>query len=105
MNGFSQHLIRCAMVGVCVIYGFAPPAGAAPEEISGGVQQMMTPEEFRPAGSNKLSPDELQKLDAWLQGYRHVAEQAAEKKATARPERTKTDHNLRRLGASFNWIY
>jgi hypothetical protein len=101
MNGFSQHLIRCAMVGLCVIYGFAQPAGAAPEEISGGVQQMMTPEEFRAAGLNKLSPDELQKLDAWLQGYRQVAEQKAEKKATARAERTKMDLIVSRVDGSF----
>jgi hypothetical protein len=33
---------------------------------------------------NKLSADELQKLDAWMQGYRQVTEQTAEKKATAK---------------------
>jgi hypothetical protein len=101
MNGFSQHLIRCAVIGVCVIYGFAKAAGAAPEEISGSIQQMMTPDEFRAAGLNKLSPDELQKLDAWLQGYRQVAEQKAEKKATARAERTKMDLIVSRVDGNF----
>src|SRR5205823_9278081 len=88
MNVFSHSLVRPALVGLCAIFGFADSAGAAREEISGSIQQMMTPEEFNAAGLNKLSPEELQKLDAWLQGYRQVAEQAAEKKATARAERT-----------------
>src|SRR5260370_36870128 len=68
------------MLGVCVIFGCTKPAGAAPEEMSGSIQQMMTPEEFRAAGLNKLSPDELQKLDAWLQGYRETTEKTTEKK-------------------------
>ena len=89
------------MVGLCVIFGFAKPAGAAREEISGSIQQMMTPEEFKAAGLDKLSPEELQKLDAWLQGYRQVAEQVAEKKATARAERTKMDLIVSRVDGSF----
>ena len=84
MNGFSQNLVRTALVALCVIFGFAQPVRAAREEPPGSIQQMMTPEEFSAAGLNKLSPDELQKLDAWLQGYRQVTEQTAEKKATAK---------------------
>ena len=46
---------------------------------------MMTPDEFKAAGLDKLSEDELQHLDAWLQGYRQTAErkasEVAEKKA------------------------
>ena len=104
MNGFSQHLIRCAMVGLCVIFGFAKPAGAARQEISGSIQQMMTPEQFKAAGLNKLSPDELQKLDAWMQGYREVAEAKAEKKATARAERTKMDLIVSRVDGRFDGL-
>ena len=91
MNGFSQNLVRFAFVGLYVIIGFAMPVGAAREEPPGSIQQMMTPEEFKAAGLNKLSPEELQKLDAWMQGYRQVAEQAGEKKGSARAERTKMD--------------
>ena len=42
----------------------------------------MTPDEFRAAGLQKLSPPELEKLNAWLNGER----QKAEKKASAHEE-------------------
>ena len=101
MNGFSQNLVRFAFVGLCVIIGFAMPVGAAREEPPGSIQQMMTPEEFKAAGLNKLSPEELQKLDAWMQGYRQVAEQAGEKKGSARAERTKMDLIVSRVDGTF----
>ena len=52
----------------------------AQDTSSGSIQQMMTPEEFTAAGLNKLSPEERQKLDAWLQGYRETTEKKTEKK-------------------------
>jgi len=48
---------------------FVEPAGAAPPEMSGSIKEMMSPEEFKAAGLNKLSADEIQRLDAWRQGY------------------------------------
>jgi len=54
-----------------------------------------------------LSPEELQKLNAWLQGYREVAEKTAEKKATARAakvERTKMDLLVSRVDGTFNGL-
>jgi hypothetical protein len=104
MNGFHARLIQCAIFGLCLIFGFAEPAGAARDEISGSIQEMMTPEEFKAAGLNKLSPEELEKLDAWLQGYRQVTEQKAEKKATARAERTKMDLIVSRVDGTFNGL-
>jgi hypothetical protein len=104
MNGFSQNLVRLGLVGLCVIFGFAQPAGAAREEPPGSIQQMMTPEEFKAAGLNKLSPEELQRLDAWLQGYRQVAEQAGEKKGSARAEHTKMDLLVSRVDGTFNGL-
>ena len=101
MNGFSQNLVRFPFVGLCVIIGFATPVGAAREEPPGSIQQMMTPEEFKAAGLNKLSPEELQKLDAWMQGYRQVAEQAGEKKGSARADRTKMDLIVSRVDGTF----
>jgi hypothetical protein len=80
------------------------PAQAAKPEMSGSIQEMMSPEEFKAAGLNKLSPDELQKLDAWLQGYRQVTEQKAEKKATARAERTKLDVLVSRVDGMLNGL-
>ena len=74
---------------------------ATPPEMSGSIKEMMSPGEFKAAGLDKLSADELQKLDAWLQGYRQVTEQTAEKKATARAERTKMDVLVSRVDGSF----
>jgi hypothetical protein len=83
-----------------MIFSWVAPVRAAREEISGSIQQMMTPQEFKAAGLNKLSPEELQKLDAWLQGYR----ESAEKKATARAERTKLDLLVSRVDGSFDGL-
>jgi hypothetical protein len=77
-------LLGCVSLGFCVTLLGVEPASAAPPEMSGSIKEMMSPEEFKAAGLNKLSADEIQKLDAWLQGYRQVTEQAAEKKATAK---------------------
>jgi hypothetical protein len=50
------------------------------------IEELMTPEEFKAAGLDKLNEDELQHLDAWLQGYRQTTEkrvsEAAEKRAS-----------------------
>ncbi len=92
------------MLGLCLILGFAERAHSAPPEMSGNIKEMMSPEEFKAAGLNKLSADELQKLDAWLQGYRQTTEQAAEKKATARASRTKMDLIVSRVDGQFNGL-
>jgi hypothetical protein len=107
MNISSSVLIRYPMLGLCLIFACATPVHAAREEASGGIQQAMTPEEFKAAGLNKLSPEELQKLNAWLQGYREVAEKTAEKKATARAatvERAKMDMLVSRVDGTFNGL-
>lgn len=53
-------------------------ASARAEE--GGLRQSMSPEEFKAAGLEKLTPNELAKLDAWIQGDREkVAEKATRK--------------------------
>jgi hypothetical protein len=104
MNTSSSVLVRYSMVGLCVIFAFASPVRAEREQTSGSIQDVMTPVEFKAAGLNKLSPEELQKLNAWLQGYREVAEKAAEKKATARAERTKLDMLVSRVDGTFNGL-
>jgi len=96
--------LGCVMLGLCVAWGFIDRAHAAPPEMSGSIKEVMSPEEFKAAGLNKLSADELQKLDAWLQGYRQVTEQAAEKKATARASRTKMDLIVSRVDGQFNGL-
>ena len=83
---------------------FLGPTGAAQPEVSGSIKEMMSPQEFNAAGLNKLSADELQKLDAWLQGYRQITEQKAEKQATARASRTKMDLIVSRVDGQFNGL-
>jgi hypothetical protein len=99
--------LGCVSFGFCVMLASVEPACAAPPEMSGSIKEMMSPTEFNAAGLNKLSADELQKLDAWLQGYRQVTEQTAEKKATARAakvERTKMDLLVSRVDGTFNGL-
>ena len=92
------------MLGLCLSLGCLQSARAAREKMSEDIQQIMSPEEFKAAGLNKLSPDELARLNAWLQGYRQVTEQAAEKKATARASRTKLDVLVSRVDGTFNGL-
>jgi len=101
MNVFRDALIP--MLGLCLIFTCVGPVRAAREEASGSIEQAMTSAEFKAAGLNKLSPEELQKLNAWLQGYREVAE----KKATARAakvEHTKMDLLVSRVDGAFNGL-
>jgi hypothetical protein len=97
-------LLGCISLGFCEMLTCVEPVGAAPPEMSGSIKEMMSPEEFKAAGLNKLSPDELQKLDAWLQGYRQITEQKAEKKATARAEKTKMDVIVSRVDGTFSGL-
>ena len=107
MTAFRDHFALCVLLGLSVGLSCVEPAGAAREETPGSIQEMMTPEEFRAAGLSKLSPDELQKLDAWLQGYRQVTEQKAEKKATAKAtaeSHAKMDLLVSRVDGQFNGL-
>jgi hypothetical protein len=100
MNTSRSFRIGYSIVGLCVLFALGASVRAAREEMTGSIQQMMTPAEFKAAGLNKLSPDELQKLDAWLQGYREVTE----KKASARASRTKMDLLVSRVDGSFDGL-
>ena len=103
MKNCSFPLFACLMLGFDLLLRCVEPAAAAPQ-MSGSIKEMMSPEEFKAAGLSKLSGDELQKLDAWLQGYRQTTEQAAEKKATARASRTKMDLIVSRVDGQFNGL-
>jgi hypothetical protein len=104
MNISRGTFLRFSILGLWVSFSCVASVHAAREEMSGSIQDVMTPAEFKAAGLNKLSPEELQKLDAWLQGYREVAEKAAEKKATARASRTKLDLLVSRIDGQFNGL-
>jgi hypothetical protein len=80
MNSVRSLWIPCL---ICLLLIFSSPGRSkAQEPISGSIQEMMSPEEFKAAGLNKLSSEELQKLDAWLQGYRESTEKKTEQRVT-----------------------
>ena len=71
------------------------------------LQDMMTAEEFKAAGLEKLSSEELKNLNAWLQGFREAAETKAAEKATAKAakaSRTKMDQTLSRVDGTFTGL-
>jgi hypothetical protein len=71
------------------------------------LQDMMTAEEFKAAGLEKLTAEELKKLNAWLQGYREVAETKAAEKATAQTAKTsraKLEQTLSRVDGTFTGL-
>ena len=80
MNTSRGALISYLLLGFLLIFGCGMSAASAQEQKGASIQQLMSPEEFTAAGLNKLSPEELQKLDAWLQGYRATTEKTTEKK-------------------------
>ena len=102
MNTGRSTLIVYLTFSLLLVLGLVERARA--QEAEAGVQQMMTPEEFTAAGLNKLSPEERQKLDAWLQGYRETTEKTTEKKDAARTARTKLDTLLSRVDGSFSGL-
>jgi hypothetical protein len=57
---------------------------ATSEKPTRGVEETMRPEEFKAAGLDKLNEDELQHLDAYLQGYRQSAQKKAAEQAQAK---------------------
>ena len=80
MKTYRSGSISCLVIGALFILGSARAAWAADEVLSGSIKEMMSPEEFKAAGLNKLSSEELEKLNAWLQGYRETTEKVTEKK-------------------------
>jgi hypothetical protein len=56
----------------------------AAEKPTRGVEETMRPEEFKAAGLDKLSEDELQHLDAWLKGSRQSTQKKATEQAQAK---------------------
>lgn len=62
-----------ARLSFCALVLLSSAAGLRAQEAdagNSGIQQTMSPEEFRAAGLNKLSKKELANLDAWLRGDR-----------------------------------
>ena len=53
------------------------------------LRQLMTPEQFKAAGLNKLSPDELANLERFLKGYRDQTVEAVAKETEERAKPTR----------------
>jgi hypothetical protein len=68
--------------------------------------QEMSPDEFKKAGLDKLSPDELRTLNEWLKGYRHAAEEKAAAQATEETKEQVTQEAKAEAKKNFNrsWI-
>ena len=68
------------------------------------LQQRMTPEEFKAAGLDKLSADELKNLDAWLSGHGKVVTKVVDSsgKPVFYPESSKRTVVAARLKGSFD---
>ena len=80
-------------------------ANARAAEVEGPIEKMMSADEFKASGLQKLSPEELEKLNAWLQGYRNTTVQKAADKAATKAakvaERTKLDLIVSRVIGNF----
>jgi hypothetical protein len=81
------------------------------ERPRGDIQDSMTAQEFKAAGLDKLSSDELRHLNAWLQGDRQKVETKAAEKATQEATkktesevRTKMDSLLSRVDGTFTGL-
>ena len=72
---------------------------AAPEQSGRVLQDSMTAQEFKAAGLEKLSAEELNNLNAWLQGYRRTAETKATEKAAAETTKKVTEEVTKKAKA------
>ena len=75
------------------------------------LQDMMTADEFKAAGLDRLSEEELKNLNAWLQGYRHTTATKAAEEATAevtkkvaKESRARLDNIVSRVDGAFNGL-
>ncbi|MBN6152422.1 hypothetical protein JR065_18955 [Xanthomonas sp. AmX2] len=61
-------LARLTPVVLCAAFAMAAVPAAAQRAVSGDLQTQMSAQEFKAAGLDKLSPQELSALNDWLQG-------------------------------------
>jgi len=99
----AAALVILAIVGsIPLVHGQEDDSGSG-----AGIKGMMTPEQFRAAGLNKLSEEELQNLDNFLNRDRQQVEQKAEQKAeakAAKTSKTKMDLIVSRIDGEFNGL-
>ncbi|HSU85554.1 MAG TPA: hypothetical protein VLI42_02360 [Chthoniobacterales bacterium] len=98
MKKTTRRTMPALAIAIALSLGSVPFARAQNE--TGNIQQAMSPEEFKAAGLEKLTPAELAKLNAWLQGFR----EKAEKKAAIRESRTKLQLIVSRIDGVWNGV-
>lgn len=97
MKMISRRVALC----VLAVAALSPlPALWAQESSGGGIQQMMSQDQFTAAGLNKLTPAELENLNKWLNGYRDTAVKTASK----RVERQSAELLVSRVDGTFNGL-
>src|SRR6266571_7561511 len=103
MKTLGSGSVLGLMIAALFILGSVRPVWAADQILSGSIKEMMSPEEFKASGLNKLSSEELEKLNAWLQGYRETTEKVTEKKTEKRVARSFFHHEpvVSRVDGSF----
>ena len=88
----TAGLLTC---GVSALRAQAPD-GTAPLAQNVSLKQLMTPEEYKAAGLKKLSPEELNRLENFLRGYREQTVQQVAKdtqeKIDPAPKRNQSTH-------------
>jgi hypothetical protein len=72
---------------------------AVPEQSGKVLQDSMTAQEFKAAGLEKLSAEELKNLNGWLQGYRRTTETKATEKAAAETTKKVTEEVTKKAKA------
>lgn len=97
----SRRFVCCICVSLAAVF-LAAGIARAQEEAS-DIQKMMSPGEFKAAGLDKLSPEELERLNAWLKGYRETTVKAVETKAT-KEGRRKIDVLVSRIVGRFDGL-
>src|SRR5688572_3488323 len=68
------------------LLAFALTAGTAAAQEFSSLEERMSAKEFHEAGLDKLSPEELARLNAWLAGRMQAQAQAAAPVAPAAPD-------------------
>lgn len=93
MNRFTARFFS-AIFGLSLVAALSlGTARSHAQGNSGDIQQAMTADEFRAAGLEKLSPGELEKLNAWLKGDRQKAAQKATAKIRDKTLTSRIDGN------------
>jgi hypothetical protein len=77
LEDYPMRLARPLLFLMSVALAFPVASFAADQYVP--LQQRMSPEEFKAAGLDKLSPAELQNLDNWLSGHGKVVTKVVDK--------------------------